>query len=446
MGVSGSVGAEEGAKTAGEAAAADAGAAGAADVAGGAAAADVAGGAAAADVGAGAAAADAGAGAASAAEGATLAMPSASSGSTLGDLQDVGNIYQGASGLSNLGSSSADIYGNVGGSDLGASASSMGINSSTPTFGSGASGLGLGSENSALSDLSGADSQVVSDSAALPSSADSASAPASVTPDAVNPNTSPATNAATGTITNPPADVSNAAAQSASAATLPSTPATPVSNDILDTDSAQNGTPYGTGTGSGADNQGSNSSITSALKQLGAYGKTALSVGKDVAGIATPIASLLMAKKAQTAATTTGATAQNQLNAIAAPASAVSNQLLTNYQSGTLSTADQQSIAQYGQQQQAQIKQYYANAGLSNSSMEASALAQVGVQQNQMMQQALNNELSGGLSAAGVAQGPQLAGVTAATTADQQSQQAMTNFMQTLAKMYSSSGSSNSSS
>lgn len=166
-----------------------------------------------------------------------------------------------------------------------------------------------------------------------------------------------------------------------------------------------------------------NSSLDNALKQLGAVGKTA--------GQFAPLAALGLdaygQHKAQGAA--------QQLNDIAKPVSAVENKLLGQYQSGQLNPADAYQINTWAQNQTNSVKQYYANAGLGNSSMEADALSNIQAQANAMRSQAVQNLLTGGLQAAGVAQGPQVAAVQASVAADQQLQQASSSFMQALAKM-----------
>ena len=127
--------------------------------------------------------------------------------------------------------------------------------------------------------------------------------------------------------------------------------------------------------------------------------------------------------------------AQRQLNAAAAPAQGVEKQLLNQFQTGQLTGADAQAIAQWTQQQTAQVNQYYEQAGLSNSSMHQAALTQVSQQADQMRQQALNNMLSNGLSAAGVANPLISTGVTAGVQQDANAMQAMQNFLNTLANM-----------
>jgi hypothetical protein len=166
-----------------------------------------------------------------------------------------------------------------------------------------------------------------------------------------------------------------------------------------------------------------NSSLDNALKQLGAAGNGAMKYA--------PLASLGMNAYAQHKAQS----AADQLKGVAQPASDVSNQLLGQYKSGTLNPSDAFAIAQWSQQQTASIKNYYAQAGLSNSSMEASALSQVGAQADAMRSQALTAMMNSGLQAAGLAQGPQVAAVNASVAADQQLSQASSSFMAALAKM-----------
>lgn len=167
--------------------------------------------------------------------------------------------------------------------------------------------------------------------------------------------------------------------------------------------------------------------VSSALKQLGGYGKNALT------GL-----SLLNSLRAQNAMKKNGADAAGQYNSIAKPTLDVSNQLLTNFKNGQISAADQQAIAQWQQQQMAQTNQYYAKAGLSNSSMHSDAVSKIAQQADSMRQQAVQNLLTGGLKAAGLAQGPQLAAVNASLQSDQAAQQATQNFLMQLAKMTAS--------
>ncbi len=109
--------------------------------------------------------------------------------------------------------------------------------------------------------------------------------------------------------------------------------------------------------------------------------------------------------------------------------------LMTQYRSGQLSGADQAAVAQYRQQQRAAIDQHYAKMGMKGSAMHVAALSQVDQQAETMRQQALQNTLRAGLSAAGVAS-PALA--TAASTSlqqDRDAQAAIQQFYRVLAEM-----------
>lgn len=153
-----------------------------------------------------------------------------------------------------------------------------------------------------------------------------------------------------------------------------------------------------------------------------------------------PYALMAMSAKGQGATKANGNNAAAQLNALAAPVANVESSLLSNFQNGQISAADQSAIAQWQQQQKAAVDQYYAKAGLSNSSMHADAVSKIGQQADAMRQQAVQNLLTGGLKAAGIAQGPQMAAIQAQLQSDQQSQLATQNFLQQLAKMMAAQG------
>lgn len=94
---------------------------------------------------------------------------------------------------------------------------------------------------------------------------------------------------------------------------------------------------------------------------------------------------------------------QNQaVNTVAQPASNVGEQALQQYAAGTISAPQQSSIDQFTQQAQAQVKQAYANMGLSGSSQEASALAQVDQQAQTQKQQYVQQNFSNAMSALGL--------------------------------------------
>ena len=127
--------------------------------------------------------------------------------------------------------------------------------------------------------------------------------------------------------------------------------------------------------------------------------------------------------------------AQKQLQSAAAPAQALENQLMQQYQAGTLNPAQQAQVAQWAVQQKAQTQAYYAKAGLSNSSMEQDAMAQIDQQAQMMRQQILDSMLTSGVQAAGVANPLLIAGVNAGIQQDQAAMTNMQNFLNQLAKM-----------
>ena len=128
------------------------------------------------------------------------------------------------------------------------------------------------------------------------------------------------------------------------------------------------------------------------------------------------------------------------LMGMAAPASAVSQQLLSNFQNGQMTAADQANIAQFRQEQTAAIKQQYAQMGLSGSSMEQQALAGIEQQATQMQQQALQNQLSQATQAAGISNPIVSQAVSQQIAQDQQAQQAQQNLMKAMAMMSAGGG------
>jgi hypothetical protein len=126
---------------------------------------------------------------------------------------------------------------------------------------------------------------------------------------------------------------------------------------------------------------------------------------------------------------------QKQFQGLAGPTQAIAQQLMSNYNAGQLNASDAYQIATWSDQAKAQTQAYYAKAGLSNSSMATDALAQIDAQANAMRSQALNNMLSQGLQASGIANQSLSAGITAGAQSDQAAMNSMSNFLGQLAKM-----------
>lgn len=98
--------------------------------------------------------------------------------------------------------------------------------------------------------------------------------------------------------------------------------------------------------------------------------------------------------------------AVQQQQQISAQAQQQAQQLLAQYQSGTLSPGQQAQLDQLTNNTKNQLRQYFASIGQSDSTAAVQSLAQVDAQAQQMKQQMLDNALSQGLSALGIAAGP----------------------------------------
>ena len=97
---------------------------------------------------------------------------------------------------------------------------------------------------------------------------------------------------------------------------------------------------------------------------------------------------------------------QKQIKGAVAPLSSTQQGLLTQYNSGQLSAADQQAIQDYTAASKAQIRQQYAQMGQANSPQMAQAEAAVDQKAAAMMDQALKNYLTEALSVTGAITGP----------------------------------------
>jgi hypothetical protein len=131
--------------------------------------------------------------------------------------------------------------------------------------------------------------------------------------------------------------------------------------------------------------------------------------------------------------------AQNQQGAISAEQKAAGDKLIAQYQSGQLNAGDAYNLAQWDEQQSQSTKDYYDKAGLGDSSMAQQALAGVHAQSAGMRAQALQNYLSSGLAALGSASTTLTPIIQQQIAADQQAQQAQSEFFKALAAMSTSS-------
>lgn len=121
------------------------------------------------------------------------------------------------------------------------------------------------------------------------------------------------------------------------------------------------------------------------------------------------------------------------LMAGATPAQNTSNSILDQFNKGQLNAADQYNIAKWAQDSKAKKQQYYAQAGLSDSSMATQDIASIDAQAGAMRDQALNNMLQVGLQAAGIANSATGNAVQLQMQQDQAQQQAQQQFFEMLA-------------
>ena len=116
---------------------------------------------------------------------------------------------------------------------------------------------------------------------------------------------------------------------------------------------------------------------------------------------------------------------------IGATQNAVAQQQISDAQAGKINPADQAAIDQWKQQAKAQALQYFAKAGLSDSSMAQQSLADIDAKGAQMFEQARQQLLQAGISTLNITDKYQLAAVNAEMQASQASSQQMGQFLNT---------------
>jgi hypothetical protein len=127
-----------------------------------------------------------------------------------------------------------------------------------------------------------------------------------------------------------------------------------------------------------------------------------------------------------------------EIQKLGIPLTQQSNQLLQQYAAGKLNPGDQMAIDQFIRQTTAQAKQYYANAGLGDSSMAQEAIQQIQMQGEQMRQSALQGYLQNATNLATAGNAQQTTGINAQISADQNLQDSQANILQALAAMAAS--------
>lgn len=154
------------------------------------------------------------------------------------------------------------------------------------------------------------------------------------------------------------------------------------------------------------------------LNQITGNPLTAAALGLNVAG--------------QLNAQKSGKTTAAQLQKLSQPAQDISTTLLDQYKTGQINPSTSFDIQQWKNQQIASTKNYYAKAGIPDSSAAQSAIANIEAKAVAMEDQARQGLLSSGLQAAGVAAGPASAAITAQAQQDQQLSQASGSALQSL--------------
>lgn len=129
--------------------------------------------------------------------------------------------------------------------------------------------------------------------------------------------------------------------------------------------------------------------------------------------------------------------AQKEIAGVTAPLKDAQQHLMAQYNSGQLNASDAQHIHDWEQGQVAQVKQYYAKAGLADSDMAQKAIGDVTAKAEAMRQQALQNYLSQAITTTGAVTAP-LSGIANQQIAqDQGLQQAFGKTFQALGQQQS---------
>lgn len=159
------------------------------------------------------------------------------------------------------------------------------------------------------------------------------------------------------------------------------------------------------------------STMQQALKIAAKYGPLGISLAKGVMG--------------QSAYSK----AASQLNGLGAQQKQTASGLVSAFNNGTLNPAESAGIDTWAQNQVNALKQFYANAGQSDSTQAQQAIAQVQQQAVNMKNQASQNLLQVGLSTLNGLDANTVAGINLNLKGDLAAQQAQADFASTFAKL-----------
>lgn len=132
--------------------------------------------------------------------------------------------------------------------------------------------------------------------------------------------------------------------------------------------------------------------------------------------------------------------AAGQISQVGAPQAAVGNQLLQQFQSGTLSTADKYRIDQWEQAAIAQLRQFYEKAGIGTSTSAMTAEQNVRAKAEAMRSQALLSTLQTGLSTLNITDKNQLEAIKMQYAGDQNAMTNASQFLQAYAALQRTQG------
>jgi hypothetical protein len=119
----------------------------------------------------------------------------------------------------------------------------------------------------------------------------------------------------------------------------------------------------------------------------------------------------------------------DEIKALGGPQRDIANQLLAQYKSGTLNAADSFKIQQTKQAAINRANDFYAKAGIPDSSQLQGTLHDIDVQADAQTEQARQNLLKQGLDELNVTDNTQVEAIKAQIAGDQQAAKALTDFM-----------------
>ncbi len=144
-------------------------------------------------------------------------------------------------------------------------------------------------------------------------------------------------------------------------------------------------------------------------------------MNKIISGVTkNPLAALTAGANvlSQISSNSAGKTAAGRLDAMGRPIQELSTSLLDQYRRGELNPSTAFDINRWEQEQIATMRNYYAKAGMGDSQAARQKMADIKAKAASMRDQARQGLLASGLNAAGIAQGPMTAAISAQAQQD----------------------------